>query len=152
VLGAFDRALAALWAAAGHGGAEVEAVPGHGAFRAGQIVVDGEGRAVVLDLDGACRAEPARDVGNFLAFLRWQAVRVPSQEPALLAAREAFLDGYGSAAPPPDPALVARSEAASMVKIAGRRARDLSAHEWPLLPVLLGEALAVLAGAAPSSG
>jgi hypothetical protein len=35
---------------------------------------------------------------------------------------------------------VAQHEAASLVKIAGRRARDLSTGEWPLLPELLDEA------------
>jgi hypothetical protein len=100
---------------------------------------------VVLDLDGACRAEPGRDLGNFLAYLRWQGVRHPTERSALDAARDAFLGGYGALAPPADPGRVAQHEAASLVKIAGRRARDLSTGEWPLLPGLLDEAEGILA-------
>jgi hypothetical protein len=146
VLDAFDEALVALRPARCPA---VGAVPSHGAYRAGQVVVDQNGRAVVLDLDGTCRAEPARDVGNFLAYLRWQALRMPDQAPALAAAREAFIEGYGSVAPSPEGTRVARCEALSLVKIAGRRARDLSADEWPLLPALLGAARGLVS--APST-
>ncbi len=40
--------------------------------------------------------------------------------------------------------LAALHEAASLVKIAGRRARDLSTEEWPLLPALLTQVDLVL--------
>jgi hypothetical protein len=145
VLDDFDRALTALRSVAcDRAGAASATVPSHGAYRAGQLVVDERGRVVVLDLDGTCRSESARDAGNFLAYLRWQAVRMPDQAPALAAAREAFLAGYGSVVPPPDAARLAQYEALSLVKVAGRRARDLSADEWPLLPSLLAAAGALV--------
>jgi hypothetical protein len=144
-LGAYDAALEAVASfAARDAGPAAPSVPSHGAFRAGQVVLDGDGRAVVLDLDGACCAEPGRDVGNFLAYLRWQALRLPAQAPAVTAAREAFQEGYRSVAPPLDGRRVALHEAASLVKIAGRRARDLSTEEWPLLPALLAQVDLVL--------
>jgi hypothetical protein len=152
VLGAYDGAVETLRSvAADHAGPVAPAVPSHGAYRAGQLVLDGDGRLVVLDLEGACRAEPARDVGNFLAYLRWQAVRLPSQAPALAAARRAFLEGYGSVATPPDGRCVALHEAASLAKIAGRRARDLSIEEWSLLPALLIQVDRVVAATSTAS-
>jgi hypothetical protein len=139
LLAAYDRPLAALTAVVARG-AGTEPVPGHGAYRAGQLVLGNDGRMVVLDLDGACRSEPARDLGNFLAYLRWHAMRHPEQRAALAGARDAFLHGYGTAAPAVQPARLAQHEAASLVKIAGRRTRDLSTGEWPLLPGLLEQA------------
>jgi hypothetical protein len=144
LLDAYDRLLASLAAVAG-GGAGAEPVPSHGAYRAGQLVVGADGQVTVLDLDGACRSEPARDLGNFLAYLCWQGVRHRAQRPALDAARDALLRGYRTVAPPVAPGRVAQHEAASLVKIAGRRARDLSTGEWPLLPELLDEAERALA-------
>jgi len=137
----YDGIVRVLAAVAGGG---AEPVPSHGAYRAGQLVVGAGGEVIVLDLDGACRSEPARDVGNLLAYLRWHGVRHPEHRRAVEAARVAFLGGYGSVAPPADPVRVAQHEAASLVKIAGRRARDLSTGEWPLLPGLLDEAGRVL--------
>jgi hypothetical protein len=116
-------------------------VSSHGALRTDQIVLVAR-RPTMLDLDGACLAEPARDAGNLLAYLRWRAIRQPSQARAVVEVRRAFLDGYGPVA---DEAL-ARFEALTLLKIVGRRVRNLTVAEWPLLPGLVATADAVLQG------
>ncbi|HEX7246715.1 MAG TPA: phosphotransferase, partial [Actinomycetota bacterium] len=55
-------------------------------------------------------------------------------------AERAFLDGYSRGATLPDPHRLRLHEAISMLKIVGRRLRNLDVHEWHLLEPLLGEA------------
>jgi hypothetical protein len=111
-------------------------VVSHGAFRTDQMLIAGD-RLVLIDLDTLCRSEPARDIGNLLAYLDWKAIRNTQLADAFDAAKHAFLDGYASRRRPPPRARVTLLEAASLVKIAGRRFRSLSVREWPLVPALL---------------
>ncbi len=119
-------------------------VASHGAFRPDQFMIEA-GRLVMIDLDSFCWAAPARDIGNFLAYLRWKGIRRPADAGLLARAGQLFLDGYRTAGPVVDPRERALYEVASLLKIAGRRFRSLSFKEWPLVPRLLDGARALLA-------
>lgn len=118
-------------------------VPSHGAFRPDQFMIEGE-RLVMIDLDSFCWAAPARDLGNFLAYLRWKAIRRPDQAAFLDQAAGIFLAGYGTAGPAVDAGEGALYQAAALLKIAGRRYRSLSVKEWPRVPDLLAAARTLL--------
>ena len=119
-------------------------VASHGAFRTDQLLVEG-GEPLMIDLDKVCWANPARDVGNFLAYLRWKAIREPHHSSFIEAAIPSFLEGYGSVRALPGERWTARYEAASMLKIVGRRFRNLDVRQWALVPQLLDAARALLA-------
>jgi hypothetical protein len=98
----------------------------HGDLKADNLLLD-EDRLRVLDLDRASWAEPALDLGKFLADLRWWSPTVESA--AALAA--AFRTGYGAC----DPVRWTRAELlASMLelKLAARRYPVHDAR-WPAL-------------------
>jgi len=99
---------------------------------------------VIIDLDGLCWANPARDLGNFLAHLRWKAIREPHHAGFIGAAIPSFLEGYETVRDIPAERWRACYEAASLLKIAGRRFRKLTVSEWPLVPRLFDEAEALL--------
>ena len=125
-------------------------VPSHGAYRADQVHLSARG-PVMIDLDSYCLAEPARDAANFLAYLRWRAIRGAAPAASVAHVRNAFVDGYGAGSKRALNAERVRVfEAASLLKIAGRRCRSLSAHEWQHLPALIDTALDMLA-VAPGS-
>jgi hypothetical protein len=118
-------------------------VASHGAFRTDQFMIQ-DGRLVMIDLDGFCWASPARDVGNFLAYLRWKAIRQPQRAELIEQAGRLFLEGYGAARPAPEAEALTVYQAASMLKVAGRRYRSLTVKEWSLTPALVDEAVAAL--------
>ena len=102
----------------------------------------------MIDLDSYCWAEPARDVGNLLAYLRWSEIRRPHTRVALAQVRAAFLSGYeGEAVAPLDGDRVRAFEAAALLKIAGRRYRKLPWEDWDRAPRLIDDALAGLGAA-----
>jgi hypothetical protein len=74
----------------------------HGDFTPGQLLasLDGHGELGLVDFDAACQAEPALDLGRFLAYLHVTAVRRagPDARPALGNLAAAFLDSYDQAA------------------------------------------------------
>ena len=149
----FDEAIGWLAAVTNE---EPPPVASHGAFRTDQLLVQGD-EPLMIDLDRLCGANPARDVGNFLAYLRWKAIRQPHHSSFIEAAIRSFLEGYGSVRTPPDERWTARYEAGAMLKIAGRRFRNLDVREWALVPRLLEEAHALLvrgerAAAFPEAG
>ena len=124
-----------------------DTTPSHGAFRLDQVQVSAPG-PVLIDLDSYCWAEPARDVGNLLAYLRWSEIRRPHTRVALAQVRAAFLSGYeGEAVAPLDGDRVRAFEAASLLKIAGRRYRKLPWEDWDRAPRLIDDALAGLGAA-----
>jgi hypothetical protein len=123
-----------------------ELVASHGALRTDQLHVSGS-RVTLLDLDGYCRSPRARDVGNLFAYLRWKAIRQPRLCTVVAEARAAFRAGYGQSGHPPDEDAVRVAEAISLLKIAGRRFRNLSVEEWPQVPRLFDDALELLDGA-----
>ncbi|HZJ52249.1 MAG TPA: phosphotransferase [Actinomycetota bacterium] len=111
-------------------------VPSHGAFRTDQFMIQ-DGELVLIDLDGYCWAEPSRDIGNLLAYIGWKAMRQPQHGHFVEQATDQFLEGYASVREPPDERRIALFEAASRLKIGGRRYRSLSFREWPLVPLLI---------------
>jgi hypothetical protein len=119
--------------------------PAHGAFRLDQVHLGAAG-ASLIDLDSYCRAEPARDLGNALAYLRWRAIRRPDAAADAAAIAAALLDGYAERAPSPvDGDRLAIHEAAALLKIAGRRCQRLAVAEWEHLETLVSAALERLA-------
>jgi aminoglycoside phosphotransferase (APT) family kinase protein len=118
-------------------------VTSHGAFRTDQLLAV-DGRAVMVDLDGLCLADPARDIGNLLAYLRWKAIRQPHHAAFIHEAAGSFLQGYGRLARLPDGSRIAVHQAASMLKIAERRFQRLEVTTWPLVPRLVEEASELL--------
>jgi aminoglycoside phosphotransferase (APT) family kinase protein len=132
----FDRALTGLADAAAALPAGRERL-GHGALRTDQLLADGSGRLSLIDLDGVCRADPARDLGNLLGYLCWRGIRRPQDAAWTDAARPLVLQGYASAAHAPDPAWLELFQAVTMLRIAGRRLRSLAVPEWDRLPELL---------------
>lgn len=148
---AADSALAARYAVAvarvaelAGAAAEPAPVPSHGAFRTDQFLIQG-GQLVLIDLDGFCRANAARDVGNFLAYLRWKAIRQPERAALFEQAGRLLLEGYRAARPAADLGWLDVYQAASLLKIAGRRYRSLTVKEWPLTPALIAGAEALAA-------
>jgi hypothetical protein len=115
------------------------AVPSHGAFRTDQFLIRG-GELVLIDLDGYCWADPARDIGNMFAYLRWRSIRQPHHAPFVESAKSAFLEGYASVTDLPRDRKLALFEAASLLKIAGRRYRGLTWAEWHLVPRVIHDA------------
>jgi phosphotransferase family enzyme len=112
-------------------------VASHGALRTDQFLVDGDRGLVLMDLDGFCWANPARDMGNLLAYLDWRAIRRPQDTALIDEGRRAFLAGYAAIAPIPPSSDLAAFRAASMLKIAGRRFQNLGFEEWEFVPKLL---------------
>jgi hypothetical protein len=123
-------------------------VASHGAFRTDQYMIE-DGRLVMIDLDSFCWAAPERDIGNFLAYLRWKAIRRPAQAALITDAERAFLAGYAAVRPLPDATWRTLYQAVSLLKIAGRRFRSLTVKEWPLVPDLLTAASATLESGEP---
>lgn len=122
-------------------------VPSHGAFRLNQVRL-GAARPLLIDLDTFCWADPARDVGNALAYLRWREIRHPDQSAALARVRTAFLAGHQRETMRSlDEDLLAAFEGVSLLKIAGRRFRNLAFDEWERVPELVDAALARLGAA-----
>jgi hypothetical protein len=77
----------------------------HGDCKPSQFLLRGEGEVVLLDLDSCGQADPAGDVGTFLATLRQHALRrvlarraTAADARAQSALAEAFLDQYVEAA------------------------------------------------------
>ena len=111
---------------------EPKPLAGHGAMRTDQFILQGD-RLAMIDLDGYCRANPARDLGNFLAYLCWKAVRQPEHAEFIERAGRAFLEGYLTVQGDIDERWLSVYQAASLLKIAGRRFRSLTYREWPLV-------------------
>ena len=118
--------------------------PSHGAFRLDQVHLGAAG-PVLIDLDSYCWSDPARDVGNLLAYLRWREIRRPAVTTALAQVRQRFLAGYASASYVPlDEGRVRAFQSASLLKIAGRRYPRLKVEQWERVPYLIDAAFDVL--------
>jgi hypothetical protein len=111
-------------------------VASHGAFRTDQFMIEDD-RLVMIDLDGFCWASPARDIGNYMAYLRWKTIRQPQRAALIEQAGQMLLAGYQALRQLPDPRWLAIYQADSMLKIAGRRFRSLTTKEWYLVPALI---------------
>jgi hypothetical protein len=148
-IAAVDSALADRYAAAVEQLAEASMhgepapVASHGAFRTDQFMIE-NGELVMIDLDGFCWANPGRDLGNFMAYLRWKAIRKPHDAAFIERVGQLFLHGYHAAGQSIDQDWLARYTADSLLKVAGRRYRSLTAKEWHLVPLLIDAAEAIL--------
>ena len=111
-------------------------VASHGAFRTDQFMIEDD-RLVMIDLDGFCWSSPARDIGNYMAYLRWKTIRQPGRAALIEQAGQLLRAGYQVLRQLPDPHWQAIYEADSMLKIAGRRFRSLTTKEWYLVPALI---------------
>jgi aminoglycoside phosphotransferase (APT) family kinase protein len=144
-IAAADRALADRYTAAVERLAQASAndepapVASHGAFRTDQFMIE-NGELVMIDLDGFCWANPARDLGNFMAYLRWKSIRKPHDAAFIERVGQLFLDGYRAAGREIDQDWLARYTADSLLKVAGRRYRSLTVKEWHLVPLLIDAA------------
>ena len=115
---------------------EPKAVASHGTMRTDQFLLQ-EDRLAMIDLDSYCWANPARDLGNFLAYLCWKAIRQPEHAQFVERAGRAFLEGYLNVHDDIDERWLLIYQAASLLKIAGRRFRSLTYLEWPLITHLV---------------
>ena len=131
----YAGAIGAIRALA-HGHAEPAPVASHGAFRTDQFMIEDD-QLVMIDLDGFCWANPARDLGNYMAYLRWKTIRQPQRAAIIEQAGSLLKAGYSALRAMPDPMWLAIYEADSMLKIAGRRFRSLTTKEWHLVPALV---------------
>jgi aminoglycoside phosphotransferase (APT) family kinase protein len=122
---------------------EPQAVASHGAMRTDQFILQGD-RLAMIDLDSYCWANPARDLGNFLAYLCWKAIRQPEHAQFVERAGRAFLEGYLSVHQDIDERWLSVYQAASLLKIAGRRFRSLTFLEWPLIIHLIQAAYSAI--------
>ncbi len=78
----------------------VAPVLSHGDFTPGQLLLDGDGGVGLVDVDTLCLAEPALDLGRFLAYLHVIGVRRSRGAWPLLAHLTAvFLESYLDASP-----------------------------------------------------
>jgi Ser/Thr protein kinase RdoA (MazF antagonist) len=137
----FARALDDI-ATSAQGRIEAAPVASHGALRTDQFMIERD-RLVLIDLDSFCWANPARDIANFLAYLRWKSMRQPQHAAFIARGANAFLAGYANARAMPEEEWLARYQAVALLKIAGRRFRNLTIQEWPLAVRLLDVALAL---------
>jgi aminoglycoside phosphotransferase (APT) family kinase protein len=98
--------------------------PCHGDLKYNQILFDGR-RWALVDFDTVCLAEPALDLGHFLAYLRIKAAAAGG--PGLAAAvADAFLEAYDEAAVGPGPAaLTDRVRRYEELSLLGR-----AVHSW----------------------
>jgi hypothetical protein len=98
----------------------------HGDFKHNQVLGEGLG-ATLVDFDTACRAEPALDLGQFLAYLRLKAAELGAEDAAeRLAAR--FITAYAAAAnltSAQADRLAARTAAFEALSLVGR-----AVHSW----------------------
>jgi Phosphotransferase enzyme family len=123
-------------------------VPAHGSFKPAQLVFQ-DGQVLITDFDQFCTADPALDVGYFLAYLRpaslWYGRRAARSW--FEASARAFLSAYREAAAPGPLGLdmdgiVSRAplyEAAVMFKIANRRFNRLQSPRLGELAAILSE-------------
>jgi hypothetical protein len=128
--------------------------PAHGGFKPSQLLLDGD-QVFIVDFDGFCLADPALDVGYFLAYLRpsglWQ--HRPGMRQWFEEAAAHFFQAYQEALCKHDMAsahvagIKARAalyEAALLFKIATRRVHRLNSPRPQELAAILDEIAACL--------
>ena len=128
--------------------------PAHGGFKASQLLFHSH-KVFVVDFDGFCLADPALDVGYFLAYLRPSGLwyHLPGMMPWFQAAAEAFTSTYRHAmlelgiTEEVLDGILQRSklyEAALLFKIATRRVNRLNSPRPKELAAMLEEISACL--------
>ena len=130
--------------------------PAHGGFKASQLLFHSH-RVFIVDFDGFCCADPALDVGYFLAYLRPSGLwyHRPGMRQWFAGVAQLFVDTYSQAmlehgiAPAIIQGIVERSrlyEAALLFKIATRRVNRLNSPRSKELSAMLDEVAACLTG------
>ena len=128
--------------------------PAHGGFKSSQLLFHSH-KVFVVDFDGFCLADPALDVGYFLAYLRPSGLwyHLPGMMPWFQAAAEAFTSTYRHAmlelgiTEEVIDGIMQRSklyEAALLFKIATRRVNRLNSPRPKELAAMLKEISACL--------
>jgi X-X-X-Leu-X-X-Gly heptad repeat protein len=130
--------------------------PAHGSFKPSQLLYRADS-VFVVDFDQFCLADPALDVGYFLAYLRppglWY--RRAGARAWFRRAAQTFLGAYGDAlhqhgvAPSTSSEIVSRSavyEAALLLKITTRRANRLHSPRPAEIEAMMSEISNCLAG------
>jgi len=128
--------------------------PAHGGFKASQLLFHSH-KVFVVDFDGFCLADPALDVGYFLAYLRPSGLwyHLPGMMPWFKAAAEVFTSTYRQAmlefgvTEEAIDGIFQRSklyEAALLFKIATRRVNRLNSPRPKELAAMLEEISACL--------
>lgn len=132
--------------------------PAHGSYKPSQLLVRG-GAVFVVDFDQSCLADPALDVGYFLAYLRPAGIwyRRAGRRAWFQAAAEVFVGSYlqrldeRGESPATARGIAGRAhvyEAALLLKIAARRANRLHSPRPGEVAAVLDEATRCL-GAIP---
>jgi aminoglycoside phosphotransferase len=106
----------------------------HGDYKLDHVWLT-RGGLTLIDLDRFCVADPALDVGKFLADLQWW--HLMAGRAVVRDGQRSFLDGYGAA---PSSSLVRRArvyEAVLLVKIAARRVPLFDRRWRPLTEALI---------------
>jgi aminoglycoside phosphotransferase (APT) family kinase protein len=94
-------------------GRSVAPVLAHGDFTPGQVLLGAPGRVGLVDVDTLCVAEPALDLGRFLAYLHVTGMRRSRWAwPLLVDLTALFLDSYLDASPATDARLLRARTAA----------------------------------------
>ncbi len=130
--------------------------PAHGGFKASQLLFHTH-RVFIVDFDGFCCADPALDVGYFLAYLRPSGLwyQRSGMRQWFEGAAQLFVDTYQQAmlergiAPSIVQGIVERArlyEAALLFKIATRRVNRLNSPRSKELSAMLREIATCLAG------
>jgi hypothetical protein len=125
-------------------------VPSHGGFKPSQLVYCAAGGVMITDLDGLCLADPALDLGYFLAHLRPLSIwsERPWVETWFAFAARTFLDAYARSmlrrgVPPASVGAtlerVPLYEGALLLTIAARRPRRLNAPRPAELAAMLDD-------------
>jgi aminoglycoside phosphotransferase (APT) family kinase protein len=139
--GRLTRALEQAGAAAGRTAAQ-PALLAHGDMTPSQLLLDGD-RVGLVDFDGVCQAEPAFDLGRFLAYLR--AALAKSGNPAGEALGARLLAAHAACGGPAAPRRRVEAWAtASVVQMAAHRWGQLKPARLRLACALLEEQLARL--------
>jgi hypothetical protein len=129
--------------------------PSHGSFKPSQLLFAADGRLVLTDLDHFALADPARDIGYFLAYLHPTAVWYGRSDARqrFESAAAAFVGSYEQAArelglsAEVTGGILDRSrlyEAALLFKIAARRANRLNSPRTGELSSILAEVTSCL--------
>ena len=121
----------------------VEMRAGHGGYGATHIIL-AQDRTVVFDWDKYDVADPARDVGRFLATLRRRALGELGSIRALDTAAEAFLNAYFAVGRPEVERNLRFYEAAAYLRLATRHLSDPIPHWEEKTETMLDEGIRVL--------
>lgn len=144
-----SRALGALADSGTPTGWPMAPALAHGDFTPSQVLLDDSGRAGLVDVDTLCRAEPALDLGRFLAYLHVTGIRRSRDAWSSLEELTAlFVESYLEARFPPGGAPAAELRGSLLARTAAYHALTVArigaSACWQLKDDRLGAAVHVL--------